>query len=239
MNSSYDSKLWGGRFRSKEDELMEKFQNGFKNTLWLLEPDLIGSIAHVSMLIKSNILKQNEGEKIIDGLNSILEDYKNSNLDLDGEYEDVHTFTELELIKRIGDLGKKVHTARSRNDQCNVDMKIFVKKEIKNIISLIDSFLLTLKNKAEENPHIMPGYTHLQRAQVVTFKHHLLAYYNMLKRDKKRLTTSLETISESPLGCGALAGTTHSIDRKFTAELLGFESVYDNFIDGISDRDFV
>ncbi len=239
MKNNYDNKLWGGRFRSQEDELMEKFQNGFKNTLWLLEPDIIGSIAHVSMLIKSNILTKDEGNKIIEGLNSILDDYKNSNLDIDGNYEDVHTFTELELIKRIGDLGKKVHTARSRNDQCNVDMKIFVKNEITNVIKLIDDFTTTLQKKAEDNPYIMPGYTHLQRAQVVTFKHHLLAYYSMLKRDKKRLKNSLETMSESPLGCGALAGTTHSIDRLYTAELLGFQSVYNNFIDGISDRDFV
>jgi argininosuccinate lyase len=145
----------------------------------------------------------------------------------------------LELSNRVGEVAKKLHTARSRNDQCNVDMKLFVKQQTAKIITLTEHFMGTLKKTAESNPYIMPGYTHLQRAQVITFKYHLMAYYAMLERDKRRLEDALISMKESPLGCGALAGTTHAIDRQYTAELLGFETVYSNFIDGVSDRDFV
>ncbi len=156
------------------------------------------------------------------------------------EYEDVHTFVELNLIRQVGEVGKKLHTARSSNDQCNVDMKLYVKEQTAWVIAQIDRFRETLQHTAEANPWIMPGYTHLQRAQVVTMKHHLLAYYEMLGRDKKRLQSALEIMDESPLGCGALAGTTHEIDRAYSAELLGFAGgPCKNFLDGVSDRDFV
>ena len=239
MKKNYETKLWGGRFRSDEDKLMEEFQNGFLKTLWLLEKDIEGSLAHVSMLIKCNIISLNEGENIINGLRSIEDDLKSGKLDLEGEYEDVHTYVEVELTNRIGEVAKKLHTARSRNDQANVDMKLYVKEQVSNVINLIDKLMNTLKTTADANPWIMPGYTHLQRAQVVTFKYHLMAYYSMLGRDKRRLEDAYASMIESPLGCGALAGTTHLIDRQYTACLLGFETVYSNFIDGVSDRDFV
>ncbi len=238
MKKSYETKLWGGRFRTDEDNLMEEFQNGFKTTLWMLEPDIKGSLAHVDMLVKTRILSAEDGEILTKGLEEILLDLNDNRLDLDGDYEDVHTYVELELASRVGDVAKKLHTARSRNDQCNVDMKLYVKEQTKNVIDLIDQLLVTIEKTADENPWIMPGYTHLQRAQVVTFKYYLMAYHAMFKRDRRRLVDTYDSMIESPLGCGALAGTTHSIDRQYTAELLGFETVYSNFIDGVSDRDF-
>lgn len=239
MDKKYETKLWGGRFRSEEDTLMEEFQNGFTDTIWMMESDIIGSLAHVDMLSKCEILTQEEGNILTDGLNKILSDLKEDRLDLEGDYEDVHTYVELELARRVGEVGKKLHTARSRNDQCNVDMKLFVRQEVSRVIELVEHFMDTLKRVADENPYLMPGYTHLQRAQVVTFKYHLMAYHAMLGRDKRRLQNTLDSMVESPLGCGALAGTTHNIDREYTAKLLGFETVYSNFIDGVSDRDFV
>lgn len=239
MKKNYETKLWGGRFRGDEDNLMEEFQNGFTETLWLLEPDIKGSLAHVEMLVKCSIITAEEGTVLTKGLKNIMDDLHKGILDLEGDYEDVHTYVELELANRVGVVAKKLHTARSRNDQCNVDMKLFVREQTTKVIAQIEKFMKTLKKTAEENPWIMPGYTHLQRAQVVTFKYHLMAYYSMLERDKRRFEDAYASMTESPLGCGALAGTTHSIDRKYTAELLGFEKVYSNFIDGVSDRDFV
>lgn len=239
MKKNYETKLWGGRFRQGEDELMEEFQNGFTKTLWLLESDIKGSKAHVAMLMRMQIVSPDEGETLINGLKSIENDLNNGKLDLDGDYEDVHTYVELELLRRIGEVAKKLHTARSRNDQVNVDMKLFVKEQLKIVIQSVEKLMSSLKNKADENPWIMPGYTHLQRAQVVTFKHYLMAYHDMLSRDRRRLNDSYNSMIESPLGCGALAGTTHDIDREYTASLLGFETVYSNFLDGVSDRDYV
>ena len=149
-------------------------------------------------------------------------------------------FVEAELTRRLGETGKRLHTARSRNDQCNVDMKLYVKQQAHHVAALIDTFCATLQRVAEENPWMMPGYTHLQRAQVVTFKYHLMAYCEMMLRDKKRLLNAVDVMDESPLGCGALAGTTHIIDRSYTAQLLGFShGACKNFLDGVSDRDFV
>lgn len=233
-----NQKLWGGRFRESEDELMERFNNNFKETLWLIEPDIIGSLAHVKMQVKCGLLTKKEGDIITDGLNGILADVKSGALKAEGDYEDVHTFVEINLTNRVGEVGKKLHTARSRNDQVNTDMKLYVRSETKYVITLIDKFLATLKKVADENPYIMPGYTHLQRAQVVTFKHYLMAYHGMFTRDRQRLVNALGTMDQSPLGCGALAGTTHMIDREFTAKELGFSKVYDNFLDGVSDRDY-
>lgn len=239
MDKKYETKLWGGRFRDEEDELMEEFQNGFRESIWLLGSDLKASIAHVKMLIKTEIISNDEGSTLIEGLENILDDLNNDKLDLSGDYEDVHTYIELELTNRVGDVAKKLHTARSRNDQVNVAMILYVKEQLLDVIGVVDSLMETLKSKATENPWIMPGYTHLQRAQVVTFKHHLMAYHDMLRRDKRRLEDTYKSMNESPLGCGALAGTTHMIDREYTAELLGFDKPYDNFIDGISDRDYL
>lgn len=232
------TKLWGGRFRQDENELMEQFNNNLSNTTWLCGPDIQGSLAHVAMQVKCGLLTVQEGEQIAQGLQGILADVQSGALQMTNAYEDVHTFVEVHLIERIGDVGKKLHTARSRNDQVNTDMKLYVKQQTAYVIELVEKMQRTLQEKAAQNPCIMPGYTHLQRAQVVTFKYYLMAYHGMLQRDKKRLQSALDNMDLSPLGCGALAGTTHQIDRAFTAEQLGFSGVYANFIDGVSDRDY-
>ncbi|WP_105204653.1 argininosuccinate lyase [Neobittarella massiliensis] len=232
------TKLWGGRFRQDENELMEQFNNNLSNTTWLCGPDIQGSLAHVAMQVKCGLLTVQEGEQIAQGLQGILADVQSGALQMTNAYEDVHTFVEVHLIERIGDVGKKLHTARSRNDQVNTDMKLYVKQQTAYVIELVEKMQRTLQEKAAQNPCIMPGYTHLQRAQVVTFKYYLMAYHGMLQRDKKRLQRALDNMDLSPLGCGALAGTTHQIDRAFTAEQLGFSGVYANFIDGVSDRDY-
>lgn len=239
MEKNYETKLWGGRFTADEDKMMEEFQNGFQDTLWLLKYDIEGSLAHVKMLMKCGIISQQEGEAIFKGLEDIKSDLENDRLDLEGDYEDVHTYVEIQLSKRIGATAKKLHTARSRNDQVNTDMKLYVRDQLKEMISYVDEFIITLKNTGDNNPHIMPGYTHLQRAQVTTLKYHLMAYHAMIERDKRRLNDTLDSLEESPLGCGAMAGTTHNIDREFSAKELNFSKVYANFIDGVSDRDFV
>lgn len=232
-------KLWGGRFRSEENKLMEKFNKSFGFDSLLYRQDIEGSIAHVYMQIEVGLLSEEEGKIIIEGLNSIKSDIEESKLLLEGDYEDIHSFVEINLIKRIGEVGKKLHTGRSRNDQVAVDMRLFAKEKCKEIILYVENLKKTLKEVAYNNPVIMPGYTHLQRAQVVTFKHHLMAYYNMLDRDSKRLNNALEILDESPLGCGALAGTTHNIDRNITCDKLGFKKPVDNFMDGVSDRDYL
>ena len=240
MPNTYETKLWGGRFRGDEDALMQHFNSECWRTSWLVEPDIQGSLAHVAMQVKCGLLTSAEGEALTRGLEAILADFKAGQLVYTEEYEDVHTFVELHLIRRVGDVGKKLHTARSRNDQCNVDMKLYVKQQAHHVAALIDTFCATLQRVAEENPWMMPGYTHLQRAQVVTFKYHLMAYCEMMLRDKKRLLNAVDVMDESPLGCGALAGTTHIIDRSYTAHLLGFShGACKNFLDGVSDRDFV
>lgn len=232
-------KLWGGRFTGEESKLMEDFNSSLSFDKRLYKEDITGSKAHVKMLGKCNILKDYEVEKITKGLNSILEDIENGNLKIEGQYEDIHSFIESNLIQRVGDVGKKLHTARSRNDQVAVDFKLYAKKISKEIIENIEKLQKSIKDLGENNNVIMPGYTHLQRAQVVTFKYHIMAYYNMLKRDKKRIENSIENMDESPLGCCALAGTTYETDRKFTAKELDFRKEVDNFLDGVSDRDFV
>ncbi|MGL5329799.1 MAG: argininosuccinate lyase [Peptostreptococcaceae bacterium] len=232
-------KLWGGRFRKEENELMEKFNKSFDFDKVLYEKDIEGSLAHVHMQVKCNLLTEEEGDMISKGLIDIKEDIENGKLLLEGNYEDIHSFVEVNLIQRIGDVGKKLHTARSRNDQVATDMRLFAKECTIEIIGLINNFKTTIKEVAYKNNYIMPGYTHLQRAQVVTFKHHLMAYYSMFDRDEKRLKNALEILDECPLGCGALAGTTHYIDREITKEKLGFKRVVNNFMDGVSDRDYL
>ena len=232
-------KLWGGRFRNEENQLMEEFNKSFGFDNILYQKDIEGSLAHVDMQVQVGLLSEKEGELITEGLNSILKDIESGKLNLEGNYEDIHSFIEINLIERVGDVGKKLHTGRSRNDQVAVDMRLFAKEKALEIIDYIEKLKNTLKTVGENNPIIMPGYTHLQRAQVVTFKHHLMAYYNMFNRDIMRLRNALEILDECPLGCGALAGTTHNIDRNITSEKLGFKKPMDNFMDGVSDRDYL
>lgn len=232
-------KLWGGRFKSAESKLMEDFNSSLSFDRTLYYEDITGSIAHVKMLAKCGILTEEDKGTIIKGLNEILLDIESGNLKIEGDYEDIHSFMEINLIKKIGEVGKKLHTARSRNDQVAVDMRLYSKAKTEEIIENIDIFLETIKKLADENHVIMPGYTHLQRAQVVTFTHHMMAYYSMFKRDKQRLLNAVEIMDESPLGCCALAGTTYNTDREFTAKELNFKKPVDNFMDGVSDRDYL
>ena len=233
-------KLWGGRFTGEESKLMEEFNNSLSFDRRLYYEDITGSLAHVKMLQECDILNLQECEKISEGLNSILADIELGTLLIEGDYEDIHSFVESNLIQRIGAVGKKLHTARSRNDQVAVDMRLFAKtmstKLLSNLIELQGSFLKI----AEDNKEVlMPGYTHLQRAQVVTFSHHMMAYYSMIGRDKKRLINAIEIMDESPLGCCALAGTTYNTNRQSTSTSLGFAKPVDNFLDGVSDRDYL
>ena len=232
-------KLWGGRFRKEENKLMEEFNKSFEFDKVLYKQDIEGSIAHVYMQGVCGLLSKEECEIITKELIKIKEDIENGDLLLEGNYEDIHSFVEINLIQRIGEVGKKLHTGRSRNDQVATDMRLYAKEKTQELVELISNFRNTIKEVANNNSVIMPGYTHLQRAQVVTFKHHLMAYYSMFTRDEKRLINALEILDESPLGCGALAGTTHNIDRNITMEKLGFKRVVENYMDGVSDRDYL
>ncbi|UAL53526.1 argininosuccinate lyase [Bacillus sp. CMF21] len=232
-------KLWGGRFRKEENKLMEDFNSSLKVDKRLYSEDIKGSIAHVNMLVQCDLLTKKEGEDLVKSLLSILEDIENGTLPIEGNFEDIHSFVEVNLTERIGDTAKKLHTARSRNDQVATDIRLYAKNKALEVIKSIEDLQNSLEKKAKENNVIMPGYTHLQRAQVITFQHHLMAYYNMLNRDRKRVLKAIEIMNESPLGCGALAGTTHHINREITAEELGFSKPVDNFLDGVSDRDYL
>ncbi|MBY6997851.1 argininosuccinate lyase [Clostridium botulinum] len=232
-------KLWGGRFKEEESKLMEDFNSSLSFDKKLYYEDIKGSIAHVKMLASQNIIKEEEKEKILLGLEGILKEIDEGILKIEGDYEDIHSFVEINLINKIGDVGKKLHTGRSRNDQVALDMKLYAKKSTEEVIECLKELMDSLIKVGNENNYIMPGYTHLQRAQVVTFRYHLLAYFEMFKRDEKRLENALEILSESPLGSGALAGSTYSIDREYTAKLLGFRKPIDNFLDGVSDRDYI
>ncbi len=201
--------------------------------------DIEGSIAHATMLGKCGIISTDSAEEIKKGLNGILADIESGKLKIDPEAEDIHTFIEGELTKRIGDNGKRLHTSRSRNDQVAVDIKLYLKKEVVNVKNLVLDLIKVIAGKAEEySETVMPGYTHLQRAQPITFGHHLLAYGEMLLRDVSRLEDCLKRLDEMPLGSCALAGTTYPIDRTITADLLGFDRITNNSLDGVSDRDY-
>ncbi|MCI1946066.1 argininosuccinate lyase [Clostridium luticellarii] len=232
-------KLWGGRFKKSESKLMEDFNSSLGFDRRFYREDIEGSMAHVKMLSKCGILSQEEGKSILAGLKSILEDIENGKLKIEGDYEDIHSFVEINLIDRIGQVAKKLHTARSRNDQVAVDFRLYAKRKALEVVEDIEILQATIKEIGQQNNVIMPGYTHLQRAQVITFKHYIMAYYSMLSRDKKRILNAVEIMDESPLGCCALAGTTYDIDRNFTAKELGFKKPVDNFLDGVSDRDYV
>ncbi|KGO15301.1 argininosuccinate lyase [Clostridium botulinum] len=232
-------KLWGGRFKEEESKLMEDFNSSLSFDKKLYYEDIKGSIAHVKMLANQNIIKEEEKEKILLGLEEILKEIDEGILKIEGDYEDIHSFVEINLINKIGNVGKKLHTGRSRNDQVALDMKLYAKKSTEEVIECLKEVMDSLIKVGNENNYIMPGYTHLQRAQVVTFRYHLLAYFEMFKRDEKRLKNALEILNESPLGSGALAGSTYNIDREYTAKLLGFRKPVDNFLDGVSDRDYI
>lgn len=231
-------KLWGGRFKKSESKLMEDFNSSLSFDKQLYREDIEGSMVHVRMLAKCNILSDEESKVILGGLESILKDIEEDKLKVEGDYEDIHSFVEINLIERIGQIAKKLHTARSRNDQVALDFRLYAKKTALEVVKNIEFLQKVIKELGDKNNIIMPGYTHLQRAQVVTFKHHVMAYYHMFKRDKNRILNAIDIMDESPLGCCALAGTTYDIDRNFTSRELGFKKPVDNFLDGVSDRDY-
>ncbi len=232
-------KLWGGRFREEENRIMEDFNTSFPFDYRLYRQDITGSMAHVDMLGACGIITKEEAAAIRQGLEGILSDIENGSLPLQGDYEDIHTFVEANLILRIGDVGKKLHTGRSRNDQVALDMRMYAREQAQVLSDLLENLIQALEQKGAEYPCIMPGYTHLQRAQAVTFPYYMSAYVSMFRRDRKRLLNAREILNESPLGCAALAGTTHEIDRSMTAAALDFAKPVDNFLDGVSDRDYL
>jgi argininosuccinate lyase len=233
-------KLWGGRFTKTAEEWVDEFGASIPFDKELVEEDIEGSIAHVTMLGKCGILPEEDVEKIKAGLFVLLDKAKKQQLEFSVAYEDIHLNIEKMLIDEIGPVGGKLHTGRSRNDQVATDMHLYLRKRVNEIIQLIRELQAVIVEKAEEHVEtIIPGYTHLQRAQPVSFGHHLMAYFWMFERDRERFTESLKRINKSPLGAGALAGTTFPIDRHLTAELLGFDGIYENSIDAVSDRDFI
>ena len=232
--------MWDGRFKKELDKQTNDFNSSIHFDKRMYKHDILGSIAHSKMLAKQGIISKEDGEVLEKELLKILEDLENGSLDIDYNAEDIHMFVESVLTKRIGETGKKLHTARSRNDQVALDLRLYLKDEVIEIKNLIKTFIQILLNKSEENLEtIMPGYTHLQRAQPITFASHLMAYVEMLKRDYERLDDCYKRMNISPLGSGALATTTYNIDRDYTKDLLGFSEVCLNSIDGVSDRDFV
>lgn len=234
------NKLWAGRTDGNTDKLADIFNSSISFDKRLYRQDITGSIAHAKMLAKQNIISASDAEKIIAGLQGILEDLESGALIIDPDAEDIHMFVETVLTERIGDAGKRLHTARSRNDQVALDMKMYIRDEAGKIAGLLCNLTEAVAAKAEEHKFaIMPGYTHLQRAQPVTFGHHLLAYCEMFLRDIDRLSDTKKRMNQSPIGSCALAGTTYDTDRQFEAELLGFDTYTLNSMDGVSDRDFV
>lgn len=233
------AKMWEGRFGKETDLLVNDFNSSIRFDCRLCEEDIKGSMAHAKMLGKQGIIEQKEADAILAGLADILSDIQEGKISFSLEYEDIHMNIEKLLTERIKDAGKRLHTARSRNDQVALDMRLYVKKEIDEITDLVFGFMEALCEKAKKNlDTVMPGYTHLQRAQPVTFAHYMMAYANMLKRDITRLADCKERMDEMPLGSGALASTTHPLDRKMVAAELGFARVTDNSLDGVSDRDY-
>lgn len=233
------AKMWAGRFKKELNEEVNAFNSSIAFDSRMYKSDIMGSIAHSAMLAKQGIISYEDKDKIHAGLESILVDINSGNLEFDMTAEDIHMFIECELTKRIGDSGKKLHTARSRNDQVALDIRLYLRDEIEDIVTLINSLISVLINIAEKNiDTVMPGYTHLQRAQPITFAHHLGAYIEMLLRDISRITDTKSRMNNLPLGAGALATTTHNIDRYYVAELLGFDGLCANSLDAVSDRDF-
>ncbi len=234
------AQLWGGRFTKETDQLVYNFNASISFDKKFFKQDIRGSIAHVTMLAKSGILTDDERDKIIKGLQSIEADVESGKLEITSEYEDIHSFVEANLIDQIGDIGKKLHTGRSRNDQVALDMKLYVRDEIIEIKELIKEFLHTIHGLMKEHTDTyMPGFTHMQKAQPITLAHHLGAYMEMFKRDYSRLCDIYDRMNYCPLGSGALAGTTYPLDRELTASLLDFDGPTLNSMDSVSDRDYV
>ena len=233
-------KLWGGRFTKDTNELVDRFNASitFDQRFW--REDIEGSIAHVAMLAKQEIITEEEKTVITDALNQIKTEIADGTLVISDDNEDIHSFVEATLISRIGEPGKKLHTGRSRNDQVALDMKLYIRNEITELDSLLKHLLVTIHDIMKDNTETyMPGFTHLQKAQPVTLAHHLGAYFEMFKRDRSRLSDTYKRMNICPLGAGALAGTTYPLDREYTASLLSFDGATNNSMDSVSDRDYL
>ena len=234
------AQLWGGRFTKETDKLVYNFNASISFDQKFYKQDIEGSKAHVKMLGKQGILTEQEMNDILDCLDSILSDVESGALVITDEYEDIHSFVEANLIDRLGDTGKKLHTGRSRNDQVALDMRLYTRDQVVETDELLKSLLQVILRIMKENTEtIMPGFTHLQKAQPITLAHHMGAYFEMFKRDRSRLHDIYERMNYCPLGSGALAGTTYPLDREYTAELLGFYGPTLNSMDGVSDRDYL
>ena len=234
------AQLWGGRFTKETDQVVYDFNASISFDKRLYKEDIKGSIAHVTMLAAQGVLNRDEQQEIVKGLESILKDVESGKLEISEKYEDIHSFVEAVLIERIGDAGKKLHTGRSRNDQVALDMKLYIREEIDMMDLSLRALLETLLNLMEKHTDtVMPGFTHLQKAQPVTLAHHLGAYFEMFRRDRERLADTRCRMNLCPLGAGALAGTTYPLDREFTASLLGFAGATRNSMDSVSDRDYL
>jgi len=233
------AKMWAGRTDGTTEQIADDFNSSIHFDSRMYRQDITGSMAHAAMLAGKGIISQNDADALIDGLDEILKDIDSGKLAIDMTCEDIHMFVEQVLTDRLGDVGKKLHTARSRNDQVALDIRMYLREEIDTISGLVKDLLAAVVSKAEEyKSAIMPGYTHLQRAQPITFGHHLMAYAMMLLRDLDRLADCRKRMNMSPIGCCALAGTTYDTDRYFEAEKLGFDGICMNSLDGVSDRDF-
>ena len=233
------AKMWAGRTSGITDSIADDFNSSIRFDCKMYQQDITGSMAHAAMLGAKNIISKKEAETLIDGLQGILDDLNSGALEFDFTCEDIHMFVEQVLTQRLGDVGKKLHTARSRNDQVALDLRMYLRSEVDEIIELVRDVIEAILEQAEANKTvIMPGYTHLQRAQPILFSHHLMAYAMMLLRDLDRLADCRKRMNVSPIGCCALAGTTYDTDRRFEAWKLGFDDVARNSIDGVSDRDF-
>lgn len=232
-------KMWAGRFTKEIDERVNDFNSSIKFDARMYKQDITGSIAHATMLGECGIIEKTESENIVKGLNGILDDIESGKLTFDPNAEDIHMFVEAELTKRLGNTGKRLHTARSRNDQVALDIRMTLKDETNEIMALLKKLTQTVTNMAKQHTNtVMPSYTHLQRAQPITFAHHLMAYANMFLRDLERLKNAYDRADKMPLGSCALAGTTYPIDRQRVCTLLGFSETTQNSLDGVSDRDF-
>lgn len=234
------AQLWGGRFTKETDQLVYNFNASIGFDQKFFKEDIQGSIAHVTMLEKQGILTGEEKKLIIKGLTSIEEDVESGKMEITSEYEDIHSFVEANLIKRIGEAGKKLHTGRSRNDQVALDMKLYVRNQVVEVDLLLKEFLGTIHSIMKNNlDTYMPGFTHLQKAQPITLAHHMGAYFEMFKRDRARMKDLYARMNFCPLGSGALAGTTYPLDRFYTASLLGFDGPTNNSMDSVADRDYI
>lgn len=234
------AQLWGGRFTKETNQMVYDFNASIRFDQKLFRQDIQGSIAHVTMLAKQEILTEAEKESIIEGLTGIQEDVESGKLVIDTKYEDIHSFVEANLIERIGDTGKKLHTGRSRNDQVALDMRLYTREQVILIDKQLKKLLEVLVNTMEENLETyMPGFTHLQKAQPITLAHHYGAYFEMFQRDQERLKDIYKRMNYCPLGAGALAGTTYALDRDYTASLMGFAGPTLNSMDSVSDRDYL